>query len=105
MMRAAGLPAAGERVELLNPLFSAGLAYILKLLDQYAQFDALHWFQSLRKKYGADVRAQQQPTVDPKTRRGTNVAEEEKLQQTKALALKRINIYQRVCCSRIAIFD
>jgi len=66
----------------------------LKLLDQYTQFDALHWFQSVRRKYEADIKSQD--VSDQKTRRNTSVAEEEKLQQTKALALKRIKIYQRV---------
>ena len=73
-----------------------GLAYILKLLDQYAQFDALHWFQSVRQKYERDIQAQQTNGSDAKGRKGTSVAEEEKLLQTKALALKRIKIYQRV---------
>ena len=71
-----------------------GLAYILKLLDQYTQFDGLHWFQSVRRKYEIDIKSQD--VGDQKSRRVTSVTEEEKLQQTKALALKRIKIYQRV---------
>lgn len=66
------------------------MAYILKLLDQYADFDALHWFQSVRRKYATDIRSQQQPQKQSKE------VEDEKLSQTKALALKRIGIYQRV---------
>ena len=31
--------------------FFAGIAYILKLLDQYRAFDSLHWFQSVTEKY------------------------------------------------------
>ena len=31
--------------------FVMGVAYILKLLDQYKEFDSLHWFQSVREKY------------------------------------------------------
>jgi len=27
------------------------VAYILKLLDQYREFDALHWFDSVEKKF------------------------------------------------------
>lgn len=34
-----------------NLLSLAGVAYILKLLDQYKEFDSLHWFQSVQEKY------------------------------------------------------
>ena len=36
-------------------LFSSGVAYILKLVDQYHAFDSLHWFQSVRDKYKAEM--------------------------------------------------
>ncbi|CAK8684321.1 unnamed protein product [Clavelina lepadiformis] len=75
--------------------FAMGLAYILKLLNQYSKFDSLHWFQAVRRKYMEDVKSQQQANSDPKSRRQGNAMEDEKLQQTRALALKRINIYQR----------
>lgn len=31
-----------------------GVAYILKLLDQYHEFDSLHWFQSVQDKYAKE---------------------------------------------------
>ena len=34
--------------------FLAGVAYILKLLDQYQEFDSLHWFQSVQDKYAKE---------------------------------------------------
>ena len=33
----------------------SGVAYILKLVDQYHAFDSLHWFDSVRLKYLADM--------------------------------------------------
>ena len=32
-----------------------GVAYVLKLVDQYHAFDSLHWFQSVRMKYDEDM--------------------------------------------------
>ena len=34
--------------------FVVGVAYILKLVDKYHDFDSLHWFDSVRAKYEAD---------------------------------------------------
>jgi len=31
--------------------FAIGLAYILQLLDQYVEFDGLHWWESLQEHY------------------------------------------------------
>ena len=36
-------------------LITVGIAYILKLLDQYHAFDSLHWFSSLMEKYRLDM--------------------------------------------------
>jgi WASH complex subunit 7 len=35
--------------------FAIGFAYILKLLDQNALFDSLHWFTSVNEHYIAEV--------------------------------------------------
>ena len=34
--------------------YITGVAYILKLLDQYNEFDSLHWFQSVLGRYKAE---------------------------------------------------
>ena len=31
-----------------------GVAYILKLLDQYRDFDSLHWFDAVRESFNAE---------------------------------------------------
>ena len=36
-------------------IYPLGIAYILKLLDQYNAFDSLHWFQSVFEKYQTDL--------------------------------------------------
>ncbi|CAG5126289.1 unnamed protein product, partial [Candidula unifasciata] len=63
--------------------FAMGLAYILKLLDQYYEFDSLHWFQSVRDKYSKEKEhvAKQAGSRD------------EKLQQTTSLTLRRLDQY------------
>ncbi|CAE1304616.1 MRT43 [Acanthosepion pharaonis] len=67
--------------------FSMGLAYILKLLDQYHEFDSLHWFSSVRQKYEKDkMEAKKQQTL-------ANGKMDEKLQQTTTLTMKRIDLY------------
>ena len=32
-----------------------GVAYILKLVDQYHAFDSLHWFESVKLKYQMEM--------------------------------------------------
>ena len=34
---------------------AAGVAYILKLVDQYHAFDSLHWFDSVLLKYRSEI--------------------------------------------------
>ncbi|XP_056000960.1 WASH complex subunit 4-like isoform X5 [Ostrea edulis] len=66
--------------------FSMGVAYILKLLDQYHEFDSLHWFQSVKDKYRAEKEKQRQLLAN----RG-----DEKSQQTITLTVKRLDQYQQ----------
>ena len=40
---------------LMRLVMPPGMAYILKLLDQYHEFDSLHWFQSVREKYAKEM--------------------------------------------------
>ncbi|XP_058950258.2 WASH complex subunit 4 [Pocillopora verrucosa] len=68
--------------------FVMGVAYILKLLDQYKEFDSLHWFQSVQEKY-----EKEKAEVKVSLSRGS--ARDEKLQQTMNLTLKRLNTYQQ----------
>ncbi|XP_053377942.1 WASH complex subunit 4-like isoform X3 [Mercenaria mercenaria] len=67
--------------------FAMGLAYILKLLDQYHEFDSLHWFQSVRDRY-SNERASLQ-----KQQQGASSRSDEKLQQTMSLTQKRLDVF------------
>jgi len=66
--------------------FVMGVAYILKLLDQYREFDSLHWFQSVSDKYLKEKK---------ETVKNASGNKDEKLLQTTNLTLKRLNSYQR----------
>lgn len=66
--------------------FAMGVAYILKLLDQYYEFDSLHWFQSVRDKYRKDRE---------QVLKQSNNRSDEKLQQTQSLTIKRLEQYQQ----------
>lgn len=98
--------------------FAMGLAYILKLLDQYNEFDSLHWFYSVSTKYTkdkvicicasaiqyakmfhlmqADILKQQSGGTQPET--------DEKLQHTLTLTKKRIEQYSKVKYANFLFF-
>jgi len=69
--------------------FAMGVAYILKLLDQYHQFDSLHWFQSVKDKY-----QKEKEQVLKQSNAGSGKTDE-KLSQTMTLTVKRLDIYQQ----------
>lgn len=76
-------------------LSMAGVAYILKLLDQYLEFDSLHWFQSVRDKYKKDMNAV------VKEQNVHSASQDEKLLQTMNLTQKRLDLYLQVQTIRL----
>ncbi|KAG7274770.1 hypothetical protein CRUP_015757 [Coryphaenoides rupestris] len=70
--------------------FAMGVAYILKLLDQYLEFDSLHWFQAVRDKYMKEMSAV------AKEQSVQSTGHDEKLLQTMNLTQKRLDIYLQV---------
>ena len=63
-----------------------GIAYILQVLDQWSLFDSLHWFSSVEDMYKKEIQS-----VQAQKERTS----EEKLDQTLALTLKRLDSYHK----------
>lgn len=72
-----------------------GVAYILKLLDQYQEFDSLHWFQAVREKYVKEMNAV------VKEQNVQSTSQDEKLLQTMNLTQKRLDVYLHVWDSHL----
>lgn len=68
----------------------SGVAYILKLLDQYLEFDSLHWFHAVRDKYKKEMSAV------VKEQNVQSTSQDEKLLQTMNLTQKRLDVYLQV---------
>lgn len=79
--------------------FAMGLAYVLRLLDQYDELNSLHWFKAVRQKYKNDYEQVQRDKE--KTNKsgggaggsGGTQSFDAKRQQTLALSEKRITTF------------
>uniref|UniRef100_A0A915HFZ9 Uncharacterized protein n=1 Tax=Romanomermis culicivorax TaxID=13658 RepID=A0A915HFZ9_ROMCU len=71
------------------------LAYILKLLDQYVDFDSLQWFKAVNTKYNKDQVSAYKPSSLGRKSNETSSTDDEKLLQTLNLTKKRLDQYSR----------
>lgn len=71
--------------------FVMGLAFLLKLLNQNAEFDALQWFKAVRQKFSLELQ-QLEKTREENSSISSNSNYDAKFQQTLVLSEKRIKI-------------
>ena len=67
--------------------FAMGLAYLLNLLDQSKEFEALHWFECVKAKYAADKKALLDRADSSSRARGAR-------EDANSLAMRRIEAYE-----------
>jgi len=87
-------------------IYPLGIAYILKLLDQYNAFDSLHWFQSVFEKYQTDlvcipvaniVKSRRVLCTQKESQKSLQKdKEDEKLQQAGHLTKLRLELFSKV---------
>jgi len=75
--------------------FAIGVAYILKLLDQTQQFDALHWFDSVRDHYKQAINSLDEKAAQDKRRGRGSRKDREEQQQTTVLNQRKLGMYMR----------
>ncbi|XP_045101605.1 WASH complex subunit 4-like [Portunus trituberculatus] len=68
--------------------FAMGVAYLLKVLDQNAAFDSLHWWSGVRRRFIKEREKVEQ-------QRQLCSSGDDKLQQTLALTMSRLQQYQQ----------
>lgn len=64
--------------------FALGLAYVLRILDQDAHFESLHWFSSVTTKFSNE-------RIQMSTREGST----EDLQKMQQISLKKIEVFEQ----------